>query len=84
MDCGLWVVVGWLCCLLQRKWCERILANPLRREEQLDSRIRFWGRVPEFGNRVFRVVTLADGETVHNAFPDRGFVIRANGAEQDG
>jgi len=22
-----------------------------------------------------RVVTLSDGETVHNAFPDRGFVV---------
>jgi hypothetical protein len=40
--------------------------------------------VPEFDGRIFRVVTLEDGETVHNAFPDRDFVIRDNGREQDG
>ncbi|MGH9777530.1 MAG: hypothetical protein ACRD5I_03890 [Candidatus Acidiferrales bacterium] len=40
---------------------------------QEDGRIRFWGAVPELGERVLRVVTLEDGETVHNAFPDRDF-----------
>jgi hypothetical protein len=29
------------------------------------------------------VVTGNDGETVHNAFPDRGFVVRDNGKEQN-
>jgi hypothetical protein len=47
------------------------------------GRIRFWGRVPEFGERVFRVGTLGDGEAVHNAFPDRGFVVRVTGREQN-
>ena len=67
---------------IKREWCERILADPLRREVQADGRIRYWGRVPEFGSRIFRVVTLEDGETVHNAFPDRRFVMRHNGSEQ--
>ncbi len=67
---------------IRREWCAQILADPLKREEEPNGRIRFWGRVPEFGNRIFRVVTLEDGETVHNAFPDRGFVIRHNGREQ--
>lgn len=58
---------------IRRERCERILANPIRRETQADGRIRFWGAVPELDNRILRVVTLADGETVHNAFPDRGF-----------
>lgn len=58
---------------IKREWCERILVNPLQKEEQPDGRIRFWGVVKELGNRVLRVVTLADGETVHNAFPDRDF-----------
>jgi hypothetical protein len=44
--------------------------------------VLLWERVPEFGGRVFRVVTLDDGETVHNAFPDRRFVVRENGREQ--
>jgi len=44
----------------------------VRREVQPDGRIRHWGVVPGVPDRVLRVVTLADGETVHNAFPDRG------------
>lgn len=68
---------------IRREWCERILLNPLKREEQPDGRIRFWGRIAEFGNRVLRVVTLADGETVHNAFPDRNFVPSAKSKKED-
>ena len=60
---------------IRAEWCERILASPVRREVQPDGRVRFWGAVPELGGRVLRVVTLADGETVHNAFPDRGFAV---------
>jgi hypothetical protein len=58
---------------LKKEWCIRIIENPLRVEVQIDNRVRFWGRIVEFGNRVFRVVTLGDGVTIHNAFPDRGF-----------
>ena len=58
---------------IQMNWRERILLEPVARMVQSDGRIRFWGVVPEFGDRVLRVVTLADGETVHNAFPDRDF-----------
>lgn len=60
---------------LQRAWCEQVIARPLRREVQADGRIRFWGAVAELGGRALRVVTLQDGETVHNAFPDRDFVV---------
>jgi hypothetical protein len=58
---------------IRREWCERIVRKPLRRVVQPDGRIRFWGAVPELGGRVLRVVTLEDGETLHNAFPDRNF-----------
>jgi hypothetical protein len=57
---------------LKVEWCEAVLRNHERREEQPDGRVRFWGWVPEL-ERHLRVVTLADGETVHNAFPDRDF-----------
>ena len=57
---------------LQLDWIERVVSNPERRSVQEDGRIRFWGWVPELG-RWIRVVTLEDGETVHNAFPDRDF-----------
>ena len=60
---------------IQIEWCERVLAQPLAKLVQTDGRIRFWGVVAELGERVLRVVTLADGETVHNAFPDRDFKI---------
>ena len=58
---------------LQSEWCERIVKEPLAREVQADGRIRHWGTVPELGGRIVRVVTLEDGETIHNAFPDRDF-----------
>jgi hypothetical protein len=53
-----------------------VLADQLRREVQDDGRIRFWGRVQRPGEplpRILRVVTLADGITVHNAFFERNF-----------
>jgi hypothetical protein len=61
---------------IQREWCERIIREPLKREAQPEGRVRYWGVVPELGGRVLRVVTLEDGETVHNAFPDRNFKLK--------
>jgi len=61
---------------IERDWCAAVLAEPLRREVQDDGRIRFWGRVQRPGEtlpRILRVVTLADGITIHNAFFDRNF-----------
>lgn len=46
---------------LRKEWCIRIIEQPLSIEVQPDNRIRFWGRIEEFGDRVFRVVTLGDG-----------------------
>jgi hypothetical protein len=62
---------------IRMDWCETILNKPIARAIQSDGRIRFWGVVPEFGNRALRVVTLPDGETIHNAFPDRDFKLPA-------
>jgi hypothetical protein len=59
---------------LRREWCVRIVQSPLRVAQQADGRWRFWGIVPEFGGRYLRVVTLEDGITIHNAFPDRRFI----------
>jgi hypothetical protein len=55
-------------------WIERAIRSPIKQTVQSDGRIRRWTRVPEAGNRYLRVVLLADGETVHNAFFDRRFV----------
>jgi hypothetical protein len=57
---------------LKREWCEEALRNPVRREVQPDGRVRFWVWIQDVG-RFLRVVTLEDGETVLNAFPDRDF-----------
>lgn len=61
---------------IDRGWCISVLANPLRRLQQDDGRFRFWGMVQRPGEatrRALRVVTLEDGETIHNAFFDRDF-----------
>jgi hypothetical protein len=58
---------------LKKEWCIEVIENPIRVEVQSDNRVRFWGKVDDFGGRILRVVTLADRVTVHNAFPDRGF-----------
>ena len=62
---------------IERDWCVAAIADPIRSEAQEDGRIRFWRAVTlagETGSRhVLRVVTLEDGETVHNAFFDRNF-----------
>lgn len=42
------------------EWCLMVTRSPERREVQN-------------GGRYLRVITLEDGETIHNAFPDRDF-----------
>jgi len=59
---------------IQREWCEKALLQPVHVEKQPDGRIRYWVFIPELG-KYLRVVTLEDGETVHNAFPDRNFKV---------
>ncbi|MBM3359765.1 MAG: hypothetical protein FJY54_18905 [Betaproteobacteria bacterium] len=60
--------------MIQEAWIERAIRSPIREAVQADGRIRRWVQVPEMENRYLRVVLLPDGETVHNAFFDRGFV----------
>jgi len=57
---------------LKAEWIEFVLRRPMRKEIQENGRIRHWAFIEEIG-KYLRVVTEADGETVHNAFPDRGF-----------
>jgi hypothetical protein len=59
--------------MIRDEWIQRAIDAPLAQSVQADGRIRRWGLVPQAGNRVLRVVLLADGETVHNAFFDRRF-----------
>ncbi|MFM7908355.1 MAG: hypothetical protein ACKPA9_25365 [Microcystis sp.] len=57
---------------LKREWCQQAIQTPLRREIEVNGRIRHWIYIYELG-KYLRVVTLDDGETIHNAFPDRNF-----------
>ena len=58
---------------IRTEWIQRTIESPIREVVQADGRIRRWSAVPEAGGKFLRVVLLADGETVHNAFFDRGF-----------
>jgi hypothetical protein len=55
------------------EWVERTVREPDHRFVQRDGRIRLWKAIDEAEGRWLRVVLLEDGETVHNAFLDRGF-----------
>ena len=54
---------------LTERRCRAVLAAPIERVVQPDGRIRY--RADQ--SRILRVITLADGVTLHNAFLDRGF-----------
>jgi len=58
---------------IRDEWIERVIRTPTREKVQDDGRIRRWAQIPEAESRYLRVVLLADGETVHNAFFDRRF-----------
>lgn len=61
---------------VQSDWIEAVLANPVKKESQPNNRIAHWGNIEAAGGRALRVITLEDGETVHNAFFDRNFLKR--------
>jgi hypothetical protein len=54
-------------------WILRVAHDPEHQAIQSDGRHRRWGRIREADGRWLRVVLLADGETIHNAFFDRSF-----------
>ena len=60
--------------IIREEWIENAIRAPIRETTQADGRIRRWVQVPEMDNRFLRVILLADGETVQNAFFDRRFV----------
>ena len=57
---------------IRDEWIVLAIQQPLAEAVQADGRVRRWVYIPE-EQRYLRVVLLADGETVHNAFLDRGF-----------
>ncbi len=61
---------------LKLDWCLEVLDSPVFAAVQRDGRMRFWGYPEELGGKALRVVTLEDGYTIHNAFPDSSFPRR--------
>jgi hypothetical protein len=59
--------------VIRDEWIERAVHSPIRERVQSDGRIRRWIQVPDMEGRYLRVILMPDGETVHNAFFDRGF-----------
>lgn len=63
---------------IKDEWIHLVITEPEAEEIQSDGRIRRWARISGFENRALRVILLADGETVHNAFFDRGYEDKTN------
>lgn len=59
--------------MIKDEWIQYVIDNPAMEVVQADGRIRRWAAIAEMEGKYLRVILLADGETVHNAFFDRGF-----------
>jgi hypothetical protein len=60
--------------MIQDDWIVRAIEDPDHEETQQDGRLRRWKRIDELQGKAIRVILLADGMTVHNAFLDRDFM----------
>ncbi len=58
---------------IQLEWIARVVEFPIKDVTQEDGRIRRWAAIEEANGKYLRVILLADGETIHNAFFDRSF-----------
>lgn len=61
--------------IIELAWIQRIVEQPVKEVVQQDGRIRRWAKIEEANGKYLRVVLLADGETIHNAFFDRTFTL---------
>jgi len=61
--------------IIKIEWIQFVIDNPISEVIQEDGRMRRWAQIKEMENRYLRVILLEDGETVHNAFFDRGFQL---------
>jgi hypothetical protein len=57
---------------IRLEWIEDTAKNADYTEVQSDGRIRKWKKIRE-EDKTLRVILLADGQTIHNAFFDRSF-----------
>jgi hypothetical protein len=59
--------------IIKEKWIYYVINYPEREQIQADGRIRRWARIDDMKGKYLRVILLPDGETIHNAFFDRGY-----------
>lgn len=59
--------------VIRGEWIQYVIEFPERENIQMDGRICRWAKIDENEGRYLRVILLPDGETVHNAFFDRGY-----------
>ncbi|MHB8746433.1 MAG: hypothetical protein ACYC7I_07865 [Gammaproteobacteria bacterium] len=59
--------------MIKEEWIQNVVRFPEREHIQIDGRIRRWAKIEEMEGRYLRVILLPDGETIHNAFFDRGY-----------
>jgi len=58
--------------IITNAWIIEVIDNALETRIQNDGRIKKWAFIKDAG-KYLRVILLEDGETVHNAFFDRGY-----------
>ena len=58
--------------IITEAWIIEVIDNAIETRVQSDGRIKKWAFIKEAG-KYLRVILLEDGETVHNAFFDRGY-----------
>ncbi|MHB8473801.1 MAG: hypothetical protein ACYDC8_13350 [Gammaproteobacteria bacterium] len=59
--------------MIKEEWIQNVVRFPEREHIQIDGRIRRRAKIEEMEGRYLRVILLPDGETIHNAFFDRGY-----------
>ena len=58
---------------IEDEWIRYTIEHPEYERLQVDGRIRRWAKIEAMEGGYLRVVLLPDGETLQNAFFDRGF-----------
>jgi hypothetical protein len=61
--------------MITDEWLQFVIENPVKETIQADGLIRRWAPIKAMDGKYLRVILLSDGETVHNAFFDRGFTL---------
>ena len=59
--------------IIKDEWILHTIENPEGEAIQEDGRIRRWAKIQAYEGRYLGIILLPDGETVHNAFFDRGY-----------